>query len=95
MSNVSTEGLKQNKCGIHMNTAWSEETQNVNTNIDTDRILNGFIKAVIDNGDTTAEKLAEYFYSVAKAMDDIMNGVIAVNIDVTDDNRFATVCRSA
>ena len=73
----------------------NSKTQSVNTCITDAWVLREYVKAMKNNGNLTAETLAEFFYFAAETIDKIQEDFEDVNIDMIDRKKLATAYRGA
>jgi len=95
MSDTSNEGRKQSIHGIQNEHTWSNETQKVYSCINDSWILDQYVRAMKNNGNLTAEQLAEFFYFAAETMDEINREFEDVDIDKIDWNGLTKVYAEA
>jgi len=96
MSDMSIEGRTNSAHGIQNEChGSSKETQKVNRCINDTWVLRDYVKAMRDNGNLTAETLAEFFWFAAETTERIWNEFWDVDIDMIDWELLATVYREA
>ncbi|MCL2608255.1 MAG: hypothetical protein FWD92_06900 [Methanomassiliicoccaceae archaeon] len=95
MSDISDEGRTHSIHGIHNENQWSDETKKVDTHIRNTWLLHEYIKAMKNNGNLTAETLAEFFYFAAETIDKVQEDFEDVEIDMIDWSELAAFYRGA
>ena len=96
MSDTSNEGRTHSIHGIQSEYHWSNsETQKVHTCIRDNWVLHEYVKAMKNNGNLTAEQLAEFFWFAAETIDEVGNEFDDVNIDMIDWNELAALYNEA
>jgi len=97
MSDTSNEGRTHSIHGIQIgcHVCSNSETQKVYTCIRDNWVLHEYVKAMSNNGNLTAEQLAEFFWFAAETIDEVGNEFDDVNIDIIDWNELTVFYKEA
>jgi len=91
MCDISIEGRTNPNHGIQIECHdWSnQETQKVHPTIEDSWVLHEYVKAMSNNGNMTAEQLAEFFWFAAETMDEVGSAFDDIDIDNINWNELA------